>query len=113
VISPGRNLLKTLIEVEGKQVTLAWAIRRLQEIKAEIAWLRGLQIREETEEVREQEYDDNRDRYVVVAREILHVSDLSEVKRAEEIEALHDLFEQINDAVEAANHRTEIERAVQ
>jgi len=98
----------TSIEVEGKEMTIAEAIRRLQETKAEISWLESLPLRTETERVPESVFDEASGRYAQKYREIRWVSLVSEPERVEQVQKLRDRFEAINDAVESANHRTPI-----
>lgn len=97
------------IAVDDRRMTLAEAIRRLQELKAEMAWLSQLALRAGTERVADTEWDEASQRSVRRTREVLWVSELSEPERAAELESLRDHFERLNDAVEAANHRTAIE----
>ena len=93
-------------------MTLAEAIRRLQEIKSEISWLTGLQLREGTERMADgHDWDeDGYGRRVPVAkhREVTHVTDLTEPERVEQIDKLKTAFERLNDAVEARNHNTPV-----
>lgn len=95
----------TTVEWSGKPIALAEAIGQLQEIKAEISWLRGLTIREGTTRSSEWDYDDmgRRSRRV---EEVTYVTNLTEVARAKELQGLADRFEQLNARVEAANHST-------
>ncbi len=99
------------VSVDGKSVTLAEAIRWLQEFKAEMAWLPQLVLRTGTERTPDVEWDENLGRQVRRSREVVWTSELSEPDRAAELESLRDRFERLNDAVETANHRTPIEWA--
>jgi hypothetical protein len=97
------------IECDDKRLTLAEAIRRLQECKAEMAWLGQLGLRSGIERRQERDYDEATGRSVLVKHETEYAADLSEVERAAEIETLRGRFERLNDAVEAANHRTPVD----
>ncbi len=99
----------TKVTVEGREMFVAEAIRRLQEFKAEIAWLSSLQIREGTTTDSEVEYDEATGRNVRRPHTVVHVTELKEIERVHEIEALRARFEALNDAVETANHRTMME----
>ncbi len=92
-----------------RTMSLAEAIRRLQEIKAEIAWLSGLTLRQGTERAFEDAWNDEFHRLVRRPQEVTYESCLTEPQRVEQVDALRNRFEALNDAVEAANHRTEIQ----
>jgi len=92
-----------------RTLSLAEAIRRLQEIKAEIAWLSGLTLRQGTERAFEDAWNDEFHRLVRRPQEVTYESCLTEPQRVEQVDALRNRFEALNDAVEAANHRTEIQ----
>ena len=97
------------IECDGRAMTVAEAIRRLQECKAEMAWLGQLSLRSGTERRTERDYDESSGRTVLVKHETEYAADLSEVDRAAEIETLRGRFERLNDAVESANHRVAVD----
>lgn len=92
---------------QGRNLVVAEAIRRLQEMRGEISWLSSLSIREGVETVSEHDYDDA-GRVARRNREIRHVSRLSEANRVAEIERLREGFASLNDVVEAANHTTRL-----
>jgi hypothetical protein len=99
----------TVISVDESRMTIAEAIRRLQELKAEMSWVSSLQIREGVERHADMEWDDQTDRPVRRTREVTHISDLKETEKVAEIDELRDRFERLNDAVERANHVTTVE----
>lgn len=100
----------TSIEVDGSRMTIAEAIRRLQELKAEMAWLPLLALRCGVEKSYDDiDYDPNTGRQMRKLREVVYASALTEPERVAEIETLRDRFERINDAVERANHVTVVE----
>jgi len=99
------NALAT-VSFEGRHVTVAEAIRRLQELKAEMAWVSNLHLRSGTERQGEAEWDEELGRSVRRSREVTYVSELSEPGRVAELDALRDRFERLNDAVERQNHTT-------
>jgi hypothetical protein len=99
----------TRITFEGRTMTLAEAIRRLQEIKSEIAWVTGLNLHEGTEHVQAGfDWDEMSHRRTPQTREVTYVTHLKETDRADQIDALRNRFERLNDAVETANHRTTV-----
>lgn len=98
----------TIIEVDGKRMTIAEAIRRLQEAKAEKAWLAGLRLRYGTEETSKVDYDTETGRPVRRKETVVWVSRLTEPNRVELQRQLQDRFDRVNDAVETANHRTDL-----
>jgi hypothetical protein len=99
----------TDIQHDGRTMSLAEAIRRLQENKAEIAWLAGLTLRQGTERTPVNEWDDETHRPVRRLHEVTYETCLTEPERVAQIDALRNRFEALNDAVEAANHRTPIQ----
>ena len=107
--SVARANAATEIECDDARMTLAEAIRRLQECKAEMTWLGQLSLRSGVEKRTERDYDDVTGRTVLVKHETEYAADLSEVARAAEVETLRGRFERLNDAVEAATHRTPVD----
>lgn len=101
----------TTVEADGKRMTIAEAIRRLQEVKAEKAWLAGLRLRYGTEETFEVDYDPETGRPVRRKETVVWVSGLTEPDRVAQLKELQDRFDRINDAVETANHRTDLPEA--
>jgi hypothetical protein len=99
----------TTIHVEERSMTIAEAIRRLQETKSEISWLAGLHLKEGTERVSDgYDWDEDPRRRTPKMREVTHVTALHEPERVAQIDALKERFERINDAIEAANHTTPV-----
>ncbi len=94
---------------EGGRMTIAEAIRRLQECKAEMVWLSQLSLRTGAEKRTEHVYDEASGRSAIVKNEVVYVADMTEVERAAEIETLRGRFERLNDAVETANHHTKVD----
>lgn len=88
----------------NEEVSLARAIRTLQELKGRLAFLKGLHLRRETVKDRQTEWDDDQMKNVTRVTETTYSSDLSEVERDQQIKALQDRFESLNNAVEDANH---------
>jgi hypothetical protein len=98
------------ITFDDQVITLAEAIRRLQEYKSEMSWVASLTLRAGTDRSRTTEYDEETCRNKIVTVETTWTSDLSEVGRANELDKLRDRFERLNDLVETANHRTATDR---
>lgn len=100
----------TEIEISsGRKVTLTEAIRRLQELKGQIDWLKKLPIRDGSEEAYEPDYDEETGRSIRRKVKIVWITKLSEKSRVQKVDALKDEFERLNTLVESANHRTEVD----
>jgi hypothetical protein len=90
--------------VPGSALSLAHAIRTLQETKGRIAFLKGLNLRNETVKDRQTEWDDNEMKQITRVTETTWQSDLSEVDRDVMVKVCQDHFEALNNLVEDANH---------
>lgn len=95
----------TNIHLGTGQFTLTYATVRLQELKGWIAWLRSLPTQAHAEVTTESPRNIG-GQYVLVPS--TQLCDLPEADRDTEIRALQSAFDEINDAVEATNHRTEL-----
>ncbi len=100
---------QTRITIEGREVFLAQAVRELQELKADLAWLPKLNLRAETVESSEYVFDEVTGRNIPKTKSTVYKAALTEQARVARVQALRDRFEAINDVVETANHRTAIE----
>lgn len=106
----------TKVTWQGREMTLALAVRILAEIKSEIAWYASLVVRAamitNTTHYENQYNDDGKLIVKTVVEEIF--CHLTEVERARAVETLKANFEELNDIVETANHRTTLhdERSV-
>ncbi len=87
-----------------KELSLALAIRTLQELKGRIAFLKGLHLRNEVVKDRTNDWDDTEMKHISRVTETTFVSDLSEKDRDAQVKALQDRFEVLNNAVEDVNH---------
>jgi len=94
------------IQDGDQRVSLAQAIRTLQELKGRIAFLKGLHLRNETVKDRQTEWDDTEMKQLTRVTETTFVSDLSEKDRDQQVKVFQDRFEVLNNAVEDANHTT-------
>lgn len=92
------------ITAKGVIMPLCTAIRLLQELKGQIAFLKSLHLRSEVVKSRELDWDESLEKNVYRTVETVFVSDLSEKERDEKIKSLQDEFENLNNAVENANH---------
>ena len=92
------------IEHQGKEILLAQAVRLLQELKGQIAFLKGLHLRNETVKDRQQDWDDTEMKHITRWTETVFKSDLSEQDRDRQVKEIQDTFEVLNNAVEDANH---------
>jgi hypothetical protein len=92
------------VPFKGENLLLARAVRMLQELKGQIAFLKGLHLRSETVKERNQEWDDVEMKHVHRVTEVQFVSDLSEKQRDSQVKEIQDTFEALNNAVEDMNH---------
>jgi hypothetical protein len=99
---------KATVQDGAKTLTHAEAIRVLQELKGEIAFLRGLVLRNDVVKGREQMWDDVKATYVFTPTETTFVSDLSEKERDTQVKGLQDYFERLNNALEDHNHKVAV-----
>jgi hypothetical protein len=99
---------KSTVQYDGTEVTMAFAIRTLQELKGRIAFLKGLNLRNETVKDRTNDWDDVEMKHIARVTETTFKSDLSEKDRDQQVKALQDRFEVLNNAVEDANHTTTV-----
>lgn len=99
---------KAMVQDGEETITHAEAVRRLQEIKGEIAFLKSLNLRNEVVKNRSQEWDDNEMKNLVRVTEEVWVSDLSEKDRDSQVKVLQDRFEVLNNAVEDHNHKVAV-----
>ncbi len=97
------------VSFEGRELTIAEAIRRLQETKAEIAFLQGLRIQEGTVQGPvEHDWDSATGQRTLRRPEVTYHTDLKETDRVARIDVLRERFDRLNDTVETANHRTPV-----
>lgn len=96
------------IQLDGKRMLLAEAVRRKDELQGEIDWLKKLPIREDTEQVPEDAWSEASGRYIRQNREIKYVSALSEKERVLRIRGLEDRYEILNTAIDLANGQTTV-----
>lgn len=99
---------KATITDGTETITHAEAIRLLQEIKGEIAFLKGLNLRNEVVKDRQQEWDDVEMKHVARVTEVTWVSDLSEKDRDTQVKTLQDRFETLNNTLEDRNHKVAV-----
>lgn len=103
---------KTFFTCAGKSVNVAWAVRRTQEIKAEVSLLVMLPIREQKRDVevrRDMIWNDAAEKSVPEVTQTVYLSALSKVEQSKLIEDLTAGFEELNTALEACNHATLID----
>ncbi len=96
------------VKFGDRDIPVAEAVTRLQELKAELAWLPTLHLRYGVESQAETDYDEATGRPVRRTREVTYVSGLTEPQRVAELERLRDCFDRLNDAVERSNHVTPV-----
>ena len=94
----------TMVTDGSTQISLARAIRMLQELKGTIALYQVLNLKSGVEKVRTNDWDDALDRSVSRVEEVTRVSDLTEQDRDKIVKYMKDRFEALNNAVEDANH---------
>jgi hypothetical protein len=94
----------TKIEVDGKKVSLAYAVRLLGEIKSEIAFLKTVPGRTQ-ERTQELAWGVNQaGERTQISRSV--ISHLPEARKAAAIEAAQNRFDLLNSIAENANHTT-------
>jgi hypothetical protein len=94
----------TMISHRGRTMALVRAVRQLQELKAQIAWLRGLTVRNQAHTAdQELEY---RGAQGHVHVDIPWTCHLPEAERAAKVDTIQQEFDALNDAVETTNHVT-------
>lgn len=95
---------KSKVEHKGNKILLAQAVRLLQELKGQIAFLKGLHLRNETVKDRQQDWDDTEMKHITRWTETVFKSDLTEQDRDRQVKEIQDTFEVLNNAVEDVNH---------
>ncbi|MCZ2224265.1 MAG: DIP1984 family protein [Chitinophagales bacterium] len=98
----------TTIDFGGKKVSLAEAIRQLQELRGDITLFKELVLRNSVEKTKESSYDEDKEKYVYTTVTQKWVSAISEREREEAVNNLETKFEALNNAVEKANHSTSL-----
>lgn len=93
------------VALENNAVSLAYAIRQLQELKGRISFLKGLVIRNEVVKNRTSDWDDQEMKHITRVEEVAYCSDLSEIDRDKQVKELQNLFEELNNKVEDLNHQ--------
>lgn len=96
---------KLTVDWEGKVVPLAWAVRALREMAAEIDWTKKLSVRAQPTTV-EQERDHDGEKYVTISK--THTCHLPTAARDEKQAALQDRFDKLNDIVNTSNGKNTI-----
>lgn len=94
--------------VPGNKCSLFYCIRFLQELKGSIQFYKTLNTREGSFQEYESTYDENTGRHVQTKKTIVYVATLAEKARDLKVKELEDLFEEVNNVVETANHRTDL-----
>lgn len=97
---------------EDEVMSVPRVIRVLDEVKAEIAFLRDLPIHDRTrdfEQRREQIWDDALNKTVTRLVEVVTISVMTPEERARRVDMLQARFELLNVALEARNHDVYIE----
>lgn len=96
----------TTISFEGSDMILKKAVRMLQEMRGQIAWLRTLPSRAQPSMVQKDfEYNEDMKR---IPTSTTWKCDLPEAARAAKVDALQNRFDTLNGIVESANHITVI-----
>lgn len=96
----------TKVNFKDKEVSLAWIIRHLQEIKAKISKYESLHIRDETVETSEYVYDEDKDKNIRLKKFVVFKSAISERDKDKRVQDLKDDFESANKLLEEMNHKT-------
>lgn len=101
------NATSTIKDGEAT-ISLAQAVRTLQELKGRIAFLKGLHLKSETVKERTQDWDDLEMKHIARVTETTFVSDLTEQDRDQQVKAFQRRFEELNNTVENANHQVKV-----
>lgn len=96
----------TKVNFKDKEVSLAWLIRHLQEIKAKISKYESLHIRQEIVETSEYVYDEDKDKNIRIKKLVAFKSAISERDKDKRVQDLKDDFETANKLLEEMNHKT-------
>jgi len=97
----------TNLEDKTYRITLAHAVKILQELKGQIAWLKSLPcLANESVTTTDSQWDDDNSKYV--KQQITTLCSLPEADRAEMVDNLQDEFDSLNGAVEALNQTTKL-----
>jgi hypothetical protein len=94
----------------GKSVL--YTIRKLAELKSEIAFLRALPVRAKEKDLEIEEsvaYDYSVEKNIRHEKKTVHVSAITQAQRAERVEKLQLEFETLNAALESHNHQAIVE----
>lgn len=92
--------------------SVAWVVRRLDEMKATIKMLKDFPFRAKNrEEVVEEtrEWDETVTKQITVRKTLIWISAMAQAERAKRVEAMTDAFEALNNELEVSNHSTSIE----
>ncbi len=93
------------------KVDVPWAIRCLEEVRAEITFLRSLPARTKTTEAEVEsslEYEPESGKHIRSSKTTVHVSRITKAEVAKNIADLQETFERINQALEEWNHATAV-----
>ena len=98
----------TVIATPRGDLSLSEATCTLAELKSQLAWLRSLPVQAQPErKVDSVEYDSvSRQPY---KKTTTYVCPFTESARAADLKAVQEAFDELNDLVETANHRTAVE----
>jgi hypothetical protein len=102
---------KTTVNYQGKDISLAAAIRQLENIKGEIAWLKLIPALPKTEvkSVQQKREWDAKER-THTYRDVEYTQKCTMDERAKErrLDELQENFDELNSLVEGANHATSV-----
>ena len=102
------NAMAMIVDGSSK-MTLAKAIRTLQELKSTISLYQSLNLKSGIEKVRTNDWDDALEKSVSRVEELVRVTDLTEQDRDKIVKRMKDRFESLNNSVEDANHASFID----
>ncbi len=100
------NAINT-INYKEETLTLAHAVKILQELKGRIAWLKSLPcLANESVTTTDSQWDDDSSKYI--KQQITTLCCLPEADRAELVDNLQEEFDSLNGAIEAMNQTTKL-----
>jgi hypothetical protein len=106
------NAVTMILSQAQAHWSVAYVVRRLDEMKATIKMLKDLPFRAKTrEEVIEEsrDWDETMSKQITVRKTLVWISAMSQVERAKRVESMTDTFELLNNDLEVSNHSTFIE----
>lgn len=95
------------VDYKGTQISLAHAVRVLQELKGKTAWFKELScLAADRVESEERSWDEMTDKYI--SKTVATICGMTQAQRAARVDSLQEEFSSLNGAVESANHTVKL-----